>query len=128
MPLEKSKQSSAPSRRELLLGDALRRIPVAAILLALYPVLEVIVQLLGIGECVGRRLHDRRGQGVAEFGPRFAAMNRQGAKAERLAGWVLTGKVLSHLNSPVVVRVTSFAFFAAILLIAQLSNKRTRST
>ncbi len=47
-------------RGELLLGDALRRVAVAAVLLALDAALEVVAQLLRVGERVGRRLHDRR--------------------------------------------------------------------
>ena len=44
--------------------------------------LEVIVQLMRIGERIGRRLHDRRRKRIAELGSRLAAMHRQGAETE----------------------------------------------
>ena len=72
-------------RRQFLLGDALGRIAVAPVLLALDASLKVIVQLLGIGESVGRRLNDRRGQSIAELRPRLTAVHGKGAEAERLA-------------------------------------------
>jgi hypothetical protein len=70
---------------ELLLGDPLRGVAVAAVLFALDPVLEVVAQLLGVGERVGRRLHDRRGQRVARLLARLAGVHRGGAESERLA-------------------------------------------
>ena len=72
-------------RGEFLLGDALGRVAVAAVFFALDAALEVIVQLLGIGERVGRGLHNRRSERIAELGPRLAAVHRQSAEAERFA-------------------------------------------
>ena len=93
-----------------MLGDALGRIAIAAILFALDLVLKMIVQLLSVGEGVSRRLDDRRRQRVAKFRPRLAAMHRQSAKAQRLAVRVLARKFLSH-RLPVFVRLSTAGGF-----------------
>src|SRR6185369_13178030 len=72
------------------LGDLLRRVAVAPVLDAVDLAVEVVLQLLGVGEREGRRLHDRRGQRVGRLGPRLAAVHRQGAGPD----WLLRG--LAH--------------------------------
>ena len=65
----KSKQSlGAFKRRQLLLGDPLCRVAVAAVLFTLDTVLKMIVQFLGISKGIGCRLHDRRGKRLPSLG------------------------------------------------------------
>ena len=71
-------------RRQLRLRDALGGITVPPILHAVDPTLEVILQLLGIGERVGGGLHDRRGQRVGRLGAGLAAVHGHRAGAARL--------------------------------------------
>jgi hypothetical protein len=54
--------AGAFERGELLLGNALGRVTVAAVFLALDAALEMIMQLLRVGKRVRRGLHDRRRQ------------------------------------------------------------------
>ena len=61
MPLANSSAVlGALERGQLALRHALRRVAVAAVLLALDAALEVVGELGGVGEGVGRRLDDRR--------------------------------------------------------------------
>src|SRR5207248_3217640 len=73
---------------QLGLGDLLGRIAVAAILDPLDLAVEVVLQLLRVGEREGGRLHDRRGQRVRRLGPRLAAVDGQRARSHRFLGWL----------------------------------------
>ena len=89
--------AGALQRRQLLLRNALRGITVAPVFFPLDAPLKVVVQLLSIRECVGRRLYDGRREGVSQLWPQLAAMYRQGAEPERFAinGTHLPGAGLS---------------------------------
>src|SRR5206468_12867011 len=71
-------------RGQLLLGDVLRRVAVAPVLLALDASLKVVAQLPGVEKCVGCGLNDRCGKRVAELWPRLAGVHGKGADAARL--------------------------------------------
>src|SRR5439155_18307819 len=69
-------------RGQLVLRDPLGGIAIAAVLDPLDAPLEVVLQLLGVGERVGRGLDDRRRERVARLGPRLARVHGHGARAE----------------------------------------------
>ena len=71
---------------QLGLGDLLGGVAVAPVLDALDLAVEVVLQLLGVGEGEGRGLDDRGRQRVGGLGPRLAAVHRQRARAQRLLG------------------------------------------
>src|SRR5262249_53800692 len=81
---EEEAVSRAFQRGQLGLGDLLGGIAVAAILDAVDLALEVVLQLLGVGEGEGGRLHDGRGQRGRGLGTRLAAVHGQRAEAARL--------------------------------------------
>ena len=83
---EQETRLGALERGELVLRDPLRRVAVAAVLDAVDPALEVVLQLLRVGERVGGRLHDRRRQRVARLRPRLAAVHRERARARSARG------------------------------------------
>jgi hypothetical protein len=62
-------------RGQLLLGDPLGGVAVAPVLDPLDLAVEVVLQLLGVGERVGGGLHDRGGQRVRRLGPGLAAVH-----------------------------------------------------
>jgi hypothetical protein len=67
---------------ELGLGDPLGRVAVPPVLHPFGAPLEVILELLGVGEGVGRGLHDGRGQGVTGLRARLAPVHGQRARPE----------------------------------------------
>ena len=71
---------------ELGLGDPLGRVAVAPVLHPIDAPVEVVLELLGVGKRVGRRLHDRGGQGVTGLGPGLAPVHGQGARPEQARG------------------------------------------
>ena len=75
-------------RGQLELRGALGRVAVAPVLDALDLAVEVVLQLLGVGEGVGGGLHDRGGQRVGRLGAGLAAVHRERAGAHRLLGRV----------------------------------------
>src|SRR5262249_59228648 len=80
---EEEAVSRAFQRGQLGLGDLLGGIAVTAILDAVDLALEVVLQLLGIGEGEGGRLHDGRGQRGRGLGTRLAAGRGSRAEAPR---------------------------------------------
>ena len=85
-------------RRQLALRDALRRIAVAAVLLALDAALEVVGELGGVGEGVGRGLDDRLGDGVDQLGARLAAVDGAACSARRAGNDRAATSDLQHLD------------------------------
>src|SRR5262249_56179207 len=67
-------------------GDAVGRVAVAPVLDPLDLAVEVVLQLLSIGEGEGRGLDDRRGERVARLLPRLAGVHRERARARRIGG------------------------------------------
>src|SRR5262249_8001562 len=67
---------------QLGLGDLLRRVAVAAVLDAVDLAVEVVLQLLRVGERVRRGLHDRRGERVPGRRPRLAPVDGERARAD----------------------------------------------
>src|SRR4030095_14251685 len=76
----------ALQRCQLGLGDALGGIAVAPVLDPLDLAVEVVLELLGIGEGKGRGLHDWRRQRDGGLGSRLPSVHRQRAGTQRLLG------------------------------------------
>ena len=81
---EEQAVSRALERGQLGLRDALGGVAVAPVLDALDLAVEVVLQLLGAAEGVGRGLHDRGRERVRRLRPRLAPVHREGAGADRL--------------------------------------------
>src|SRR5262249_29841328 len=80
---EQEPRFGALERGELVLGDPLGRVAVAAVFHAIDAAFEVVLELLRARERVRRRLEDRGRERVTRLGSRLAAVHGHRARAER---------------------------------------------